>query len=99
MYIVFEEPIVIFSIFLQVQSQSRAKVTSQNLHQLATPALIPICQDVKPMTNILKVMHNVQFTMTRGATGAVHAPKPDKTPITQWRAAAATDKFYSAKSR
>ena len=64
MYLVFEEPIVIFSIFLQVQSQSRAKVTSQNLHQLATPALIPICQDVKPMTNILKVMHNVQFTMT-----------------------------------
>ena len=82
-----------------MQSQSRAKVTSQNLHQLATPALIPICQDVKPMTNILKVMHNVQFTMTRGATGAVHAPKPDKTPITRWSAAAATDKFYSAKSR
>ena len=99
MYLVFEEPIVIFYIFLQVQNQSRAKVTSQNLHQLATPALIPICQDVKPMTNILKVMHNVQFTMTRGATGAVHAPKPDKTPITWRRATAATDKFYSAKSR
>ena len=76
--------IQIISLFLlQKQSQSRAKVSSQNLHQLATPALIPICQDVKPMTNILKVMHNVQFTMTRGANGIVHAPKPDKTPITR----------------
>ena len=70
------------SFLLQRQSQSLAKVSSQNLHQLATPALIPICQDVKPMTNILKVMHNVQFTMTSGATGVMYAPKPDKTPIT-----------------
>ena len=43
--------------------------------------------------------HRNPVNSCRGATSAARAPKPDKTPITWRRAAAATAVFYFATSR
>jgi hypothetical protein len=43
---------------------------------------------------IVQIIRLEMHMDSRGATGAARAPKPDKTPITRSRAAAATPGFY-----